>query len=42
VGVGETADAGNPASYFGPDVVRAALAIPSTPFSAAPPTTAWS
>ncbi len=27
VGVGETADAGNPANYFEPDVVRAALAI---------------
>jgi histidine ammonia-lyase len=27
VGVGETADPGNPANYFEPDVVRAALAI---------------
>jgi histidine ammonia-lyase len=27
VGVGETSDAGNPANYFEPDVVRAALAI---------------
>ncbi len=27
MGVGETADAGNPANYFEPDVVRAALAI---------------
>ena len=27
VGAGETADAGNPANYFEPDVVRAALAI---------------
>ena len=27
VGVGETADPGNPANYFDPDVVRAALAI---------------
>lgn len=27
VGVGETADAGNPANYFEPDVVRAVLAI---------------
>lgn len=27
VGVGETADSGNPANYFEPDVVRAALAI---------------
>ena len=27
VGVGETADAGNPANYFEPEVVRAALAI---------------
>lgn len=27
VGVGETADAGNPANYFEPDVVRATLAI---------------
>ncbi|HEY4595611.1 MAG TPA: aromatic amino acid lyase, partial [Thermoanaerobaculia bacterium] len=27
VGVGETADAGNPANYFEPDVVRAALTI---------------
>jgi histidine ammonia-lyase len=27
VGVGETADAGNPANYFEPDVVRAALAV---------------
>jgi histidine ammonia-lyase len=27
VGLGETADAGNPANYFEPDVVRATLAI---------------